>query len=53
MWKVENLNIWNKAIDLSKTIYILTQNNVFFKKDFWLKEQVQRCSISIASNIAE
>lgn len=53
MWRVENLNIWKKSIELSKQIYKLTLESPWFRKDLWLKDQIQRSSVSIASNIAE
>lgn len=48
----KNLNIWKKAIELANEIYILTDN---FPKneEFGLKSQIRRCSVSVASNIAE
>jgi len=48
----KNLNIWKLSIDLANEIYILTDN---FPKneEFGLKSQIRRCSISVASNIAE
>lgn len=48
----KNLNIWKLSIDLANDIYILTDG---FPKaeEFGLKSQIRRCSVSIASNIAE
>ncbi len=48
----EELNVWQKSILLSKEIYALTQNQ-YFDKDFGLKDQIRRASVSISSNIAE
>ena len=48
----EELNVWQKSILLSKEIYVLTQNQSF-EKDFGLKDQIRRASVSVSSNIAE
>lgn len=53
MSNYENLNVWHKAIDLSVSVYKLTDENKFFKKDFSLKDQMRRASVSIPSNISE
>lgn len=53
--KVHNfreLKVWQKSIELSKEIYKLTTN--FPKEEkYGLISQIQRCSVSIPSNIAE
>ena len=48
----KNLNIWKLAIELANDTYILTDS---FPKneEFGLKSQLRRCSVSVASNIAE
>lgn len=48
----KNLNIWKLAIELANDTYILTDG---FPKneEFGLKSQLRRCSVSVASNIAE
>lgn len=48
----KHLNIWKLSIELADNIYILTEN---FPKneEFGLKSQIRRCSVSVASNIAE
>lgn len=48
----KNLNIWKLSIELADDIYILTDR---FPKteEFGLKSQIRRCSVSVASNIAE
>lgn len=43
---------WQKARELNKIIYLETQNEMF-NKDFALKVQIRKSSISIMSNIAE
>lgn len=52
MSKYKELNVWQKAFDLSIFIY---QEMVNFPKDelCGLTLQVRRCSVSIFSNIAE
>jgi four helix bundle protein len=52
MRNFRNLEIWNKAISLSKNIYVLT-NQFPDKERFGLISQLQRAAVSIASNIAE
>lgn len=47
--KFEDLNVWKEAMLLSEKIYLAFSNN----KDFGLRDQIQRASISIPSNIAE
>lgn len=48
----EQIISWNKARELNKEIYRLT-NVISFSKDFALRDQIRRASISISSNIAE
>ncbi len=48
----EDLEIWKMARELTKLIYFIT-NNEKLSKDFGLKEQIRRASVSIMSNIAE
>ena len=50
--KFEDIKAWQKARELSKEIYLLT-NKGDFSKDYSLKDQVRRCSVSVSSNIAE
>lgn len=48
----QNLKVWKKAVELSIDIYKMT--NSFPKEEiFGLTNQTRRCSVSIASNIAE
>lgn len=44
--------MWQKAKDFAVTIYKLTSNGAI-SKDFNLRDQLRRASVSIASNIAE
>lgn len=48
----KNLNIWKLALELANEVYNLTDQ---FPKneEFGLKSQLRRCSVSVASNIAE
>ena len=48
----EELKVWNDARILSKHIYSVTKG-MSFSKDFGLRDQVQRASVSILSNISE
>ncbi len=52
MHKLEDLKIWQKAIQLSKAIYILISD---LPKDerFGLTQQMKRSAVSVPSNIAE
>ncbi|MGA1978617.1 MAG: four helix bundle protein [Bacteroidales bacterium] len=52
MGKFEKLLVWQIAKGIAIKIYRLTDSNCF-SKDFGLKDQIQRASVSIASNIAE
>lgn len=53
LFKFENLQIWQKALDLSDDINILTKGN--FPKDelFILTSQIKRAADSVVLNIAE
>ena len=48
----EEINAWKESRDFNKVIYGLT-NKGEFEKDFDLKRQIRRASVSISSNIAE
>ncbi|MDZ4846426.1 MAG: four helix bundle protein [Chitinophagales bacterium] len=50
--RIEDLIIWQKARELNKMIYDITKEERF-SKDYALKDQIRRASISVASNIAE
>ncbi|WP_262896311.1 four helix bundle protein [Hyunsoonleella ulvae] len=49
----EEIISWQKARELNKVIYDLTNGNNSFSKDFGLRDQIRRSSVSISSNIAE
>jgi four helix bundle protein len=48
----EDLDAWKEARILTKTVYNLTSKERF-RRDFGLKDQIQRASVSIMANIAE
>jgi four helix bundle protein len=50
--KFEDFIAWQKARKLTKEIYKVT-NQGQFSRDFGLKDQVRRSSVSVMSNIAE
>ena len=50
--KFEDLIAWQKARHLTKRVYGITKTGEF-SKDFGLKEQIRRASVSVMSNIAE
>jgi len=50
--RFEDLIAWQKARELTKRIYRLT-NKGLFSKDFGLRDQIRRASVSIMSNLAE
>ena len=52
MGNFKELRVWQLAKNLSVNIYRLTQNQKFLK-DFGLKDQIQRASVSVPANIAE
>jgi four helix bundle protein len=52
MHNFRQLNIWKDARSLVKDVYLLTSNFPSDEK-FGLKSQINRCAISVPSNIAE
>lgn len=48
----EDLEVWKLSMELCTDIYKLT-NTELFSKDFGLKDQIRRCSVSVPSNISE
>ncbi|MBL7934211.1 MAG: four helix bundle protein [Bacteroidia bacterium] len=50
--RFEDLEVWIAAKDASVMIYKITENESL-RKDFGLKDQIRRASISVISNIAE
>jgi len=49
----EDIIAWQKARELNKVIYSITNNNTNFFKDYGLRDQLRRASVSISSNIVE
>jgi len=50
--KFEDLIAWQKARALTREIYHVTSTGAF-AKDFGLREQIRRASVSVMSNLAE
>ena len=50
--RFEDLDVWSKARALCKMVFDLTQNDLF-SKDYSLKDQIRRASVSVMTNIAE
>lgn len=50
--KFEEIQAWQKAHDITLQIYRVTANGSF-SKDFGLRDQIRRASVSIMANIAE
>lgn len=50
--KFEDIESWKAARDLTRNIYNLCSNGRF-ARDYGLRDQVQRASVSIMANIAE
>jgi len=48
----EELKVWQKAVDLAVKVYEITKKYPF-NKDFGLRDQMRRSSVSISSNIGE
>jgi four helix bundle protein len=52
MKSFEDLDVWQEGCKMATDIYELTSKGEF-AKDFGLRDQIRRCSVSIPSNIAE
>lgn len=50
--KFEDLQIWQDAIEITKTVYLVTAQEKF-NSDYPLRDQLRRAVISISSNIVE
>jgi len=48
----EDLVVWQKAIAVVKQVYLITETGEL-RRDFGLKDQLRRASVSIPANIAE
>lgn len=52
MHKFKDLKVWKRSVELAKTVYQLTKGFPDNER-FGLISQLNRCSVSIPSNIAE
>ena len=50
--RFEDIEVWKEARKLVNAIYDLTGNNLF-KRDFGLREQIQKAAVSCMANVAE
>jgi len=50
--RFEDLTSWQKVRELNRLIYKVSRNGAF-AKDFGLRDQIRRASVSVMSNIAE
>jgi len=50
--KFEDLESWKVARELTNKVYLLSKKEKF-SKDYGLKDQIQRASVSVMANIAE
>jgi|ERR1051325_3705651 four helix bundle protein len=50
--RLEDIQVWQKARQLTKRVYEATWNGTF-AQDYGLRNQIQRASVSIMANIAE
>ncbi len=50
--RFEEMEVWAAARELTKNIYAITRNSLFYR-DYRLRDQIRRASVSIAGNIAE
>jgi four helix bundle protein len=50
--RFEDIDAWKKARDLTKSVYQITSTGEF-ARDFALRDQLRRATISVISNIAE
>jgi len=50
--RFEDLDVWQTARELTNRVYDHTRQEPF-SKDFGLRDQIQRASVSVMSNIAE
>ena len=50
--RYEDMEVWISARALVRSIYAISSNRLF-SKDYGLRDQIRRASVSIASNIAE
>jgi four helix bundle protein len=48
----EELKVWQKAVELAVKVYDITKEEPYIR-DFGLRDQMRRASVSISSNISE
>jgi four helix bundle protein len=48
----EELEVWKEAISFCKEVYIMTSKTEF-EKDWAIRDQIRRATVSISNNIAE
>ena len=51
--RFEDIKAWQKARELVRTVYSLSTPTTKMGKDFGLRDQIRRASVSVMSNIAE
>ncbi|MGB7873230.1 MAG: four helix bundle protein [Anaerolineales bacterium] len=50
--RFEDLDVWQRSRKLANLVYDMTDGELF-KRDFVLRDQIRRASVSVMSNIAE
>lgn len=50
---LENIHVRQEAVELAQMVYKYCKETKNIAIDYWLRDQLQRSSVSIASNIAE
>ena len=50
--RFEDLEVWQRGCQSAKDVYAVTHKGTF-SKDFGLRDQIRRASVSVPSNIAE
>jgi four helix bundle protein len=50
--KFEDLLVWQMGMELVKRVYVITASGLF-SRDFGLRDQIRRASVSIPTDIAE
>lgn len=50
---MEKLRIYQKALELVKSVYQLIQDNQSLRNDYSLSDQLKRAAVSVLANIAE
>ena len=52
MGNFKKLKVWQEAVELCEEVYLITQNENY-SKDFELRNQTRKSTVSVPSNIAE